>query len=182
MQAVAAGAHEAAVLFLFLGKGLHDLDRGHAPLHERKDPAVEVAHLGRDFDDLAIEPGDQREQDGHDRQRQHGQQRVHRKQHDQHAGEQDHRRENRQHPVHDHRLDSKAVRGNPVEQIADPLLVVIGERQMLQMGIKVAAQIVDHALADPDRRVIVPQGQRAGAQMDDYDADAGEEQQQACRQ
>jgi hypothetical protein len=45
------------------------------------------------------------------------------------------------------------------------------------MGIKVAAQIVDHALANPDRRVVVPEGQRAGAQMDDDDAGAGEQQQ-----
>ena len=57
------------MLFLLLGEGLYDLDCRHAPLHERIDPAVEVAHLGGDIDDLAVEAGDQQEQDRHDGQR-----------------------------------------------------------------------------------------------------------------
>ena len=60
--------------------------------------------------------------------------------------------------VHDHRLDGEAVGGDPVHQIADPLPAVKGERQPLQMRVEGAAQIVDHALADPDRRVVVPAG------------------------
>ena len=60
--------------------------------------------------------------------------------------------------VHDHRLDGEAVGGDAVHQVADPLAAVIGERQPLQMRVEVAAQIVDHALADPDRRVVVPAG------------------------
>ena len=170
------------MLLVLLREGLHDLDRRHAPLHERIDPAFEIAHLGRDVDDLAVERGDQREQHRHDRQRQHGQQRVHREQHDQHAAEQHQRRQDRQQPVHDHRLHGETVGGDAVHQIADPLAAVIAERQPLQMRVEVAAQIVDHRLPDPDRRVVVPAGQRAGAEMHQHDADAGEQQQRQRRQ
>ena len=165
------------MLLFLLGEGLHDLDRRHAPLHERIDAAVEVAHLGRHLDDLAVEAGDQHEQDRHDGQRQDRQQRVHRKQHDQHAGEQDHRRQDRQYPVHDHRLHGEAVGSDPVQQIADPLAAVIGQRKPLQMRVKIAAQVVDHVLADPDRRVVVEERQRAGAEIDDDKTNAGGQQQ-----
>ena len=180
-QAFAAGAHKAAVFLLLLRKSLHDLDRRNAPLYERIDAGVGIAHLGRDLDDLAIKGGNQAKQDRHDGQRQQRQQRIHREQHDQHAGEQDHRREDRQYAVHDHRLNREAVGGNAVHQIADPLTAVIGERQALEMRIEVAAQIVDHVLADPDRRVIVQQRQRAGPQIEDDEADAGDQQQQRGR-
>ena len=50
------------------------------------------------------------------------------------------------------------------------------------MGVEVAAQIVDHVLADPDRRVIVQQGQGASAEIDHDDAGAGDQQQQGGRQ
>ncbi len=69
VEAGAARAHEAAVFFLFLGEGLHDLDRAHRPVDEGIDMAVAVAHFGRHRDDLAIEDRDQHEQRRHDRQR-----------------------------------------------------------------------------------------------------------------
>jgi len=85
-------------------------------------------------------------------------------------------------PVHDHRLDGKAVGGDAIQQIADPLAAVVGEREALQMGVEVAAQVVDHALPDPDRRVIVQHGQHAGGEMNNDDAGAGNDQQHARRQ
>ncbi len=50
------------------------------------------------------------------------------------------------------------------------------------MGVEVAAQVVDHVLADPDRRVIVQEGQGAGAEIDHDDAGAGDQQQHRRRQ
>ena len=170
------------MLFFLLRESLHDLDRRYAPLHQRIDAGIGVAHFRGDLDDLAIEDRDHDEQDRHDGQREQSQRRVHREQHDQHAAQQDHRREDRQDAVHDHRLNREAVGGDPVHQIADPLAAVIGQGETLQMRIKIAAQVIDHVLADPDCRVIVQQGQRAGAEMDDDDGEAGEQQQRAGRQ
>ena len=112
-----------------------------------------------------------------DRQRQQRQCRIERQQNDEHAAEQHGGRQDRQHAVHDHRLDGKAVRGDPIEQIADPLPAVKGERQPLQVSVEGAAQIVDHPLPDADRRVVVQQGQRSGAEMHDDNAETGKQQQ-----
>ncbi len=169
------------MFLVLLGKGLDQLDRRHRPLHDGIDAAFGVAHLGRDIDDLAVEPKNQPKQQRNDGQRQQGQCRVERQQNKQHPAEQHGGRQDRQYAVHDHRLNGKAVGGDPVEQIADPLPAMKGEGQPLQVRVEGAAQIVDHPLPDPDRRVIVQQGQRPGAEMHDDNAETGKQQQSGRR-
>ena len=129
-------SHEAAIFLLFLGEGLHHLDRGDRPLDERVDAAVGVANLAGDGRDLAVEERDEHEERRNDGQRQQRQHRIERHQHEQHAGQEDDGRDDRQQPVHDHGLDGEAVGGHAIHEVADLLAAVKGQRQALQMAVE----------------------------------------------
>ncbi len=54
--------------------------------------------------------------------------------------------------------------------------VVVGERELLHVGVQVAAQVVRHPLADAGRKVLVAVGEDGVQQGDDHDAGAGQQQ------
>ena len=48
----------------------------------------------------------------------------------------------------------KRVGHHAEQQVAGLLLVVELQRQLLEVGVELGAQVVDHALADVDRQVV----------------------------
>ena len=78
-------------------------------------------------------------------------------------------------------MHGEAVGGDAEHDVADLLPAVEGERQSLEVGVEGSAQIVDHALADTDRRVVVQEGQRPPDELDKDNPETGETQERERR-
>ena len=63
--------------------------------------------------------------------------------------------------VHGEGLQREGVGGHPVEEVAHSAAAVKGEREPVEVGVEIAAQIAHHALADADGRAVVHDGEGA---------------------
>ena len=79
--------------------------------------------------------------------------------------------------VHNHGLDRETVRRDPIQEIAHSLPAVEGKRRSLEVGIEGATQVVHHVLTDADRGIVMEQGQRSGAKLDEHYCCAGKQKQ-----
>src|SRR2546426_11968281 len=89
------------------------------------------------------------------------------------------RAHDREEAVHGERLNGEGVGREAVEEITDLAPAVKGEREALEVGVELAPEVVDHALADADGGVVAAHAERAQERVDADQRPAGGRQEPA---
>ena len=121
--------------------------------------------------------GEARKDDkGHDRHRQDGHRRpcqrdIGCEQNDDRAHQQDHRADQLQESLPDEQADLLHVIGGADHQLPGLVLIVIGERQILDLGVQIVAQVIRHRLRIFLRPVGLQEGEETAQDGEEHDRD-----------
>ena len=145
-----------SLLFVVLPrKGLDDPDRRQHFLDDRQQVAFLLAHRARGLLDPPRVAVDHQEEHRHHRQGNEREAPVEIEHHPDHAGQGRHADEHAEQRGVDEGLDGFDVARDARDQVARSHLVVLGERQSLNVVVEGPAQVVSHPLTHAGRQVLV---------------------------
>ena len=165
---------QAPLFVLFARESLHHADGREHFLDDGDDLAFFLAHLARRLLDqarVAVDHDEQRRRHGEGDQREAP---VDVEHHADHADQRQAVDHHAQQAGSDEALDGIDIAGDAADQVAGLLLIVIGERQALDMRIERLPQIVHDPLADAGGKILFGVGADGVEDRDHQDGDGGE--------
>ena len=149
LAALLAALRDALGLVALAAERLDDAHRRQALGRERRDLPLPLALLARGEAHLAAVVGRDEAEHRRDRDHRHADQRVDQEADDDHPDQRQDRLGDRAEVLGEQRADRVRVAGEAGDEVALLAAVVVGERQALEMGVHLQAQLVRDALARP---------------------------------
>ena len=147
--ALLAALGDALGLVALAAERLDDAHRRQRLGGERRDLALALALAARGDADLAAVVDRHEAEHRRDRDHRHADQRIDQQGHDDHPDERQDRLGHRAEVLGEQRADRVRVTGEPRHEVALLAAVVVGEREALQVGVHLQAQLVGDALPRP---------------------------------
>ena len=148
-------ALEAGLLVIFARKCLHDANRREYLLCDRGNFSLTPPDIARGLFHAPCKPVHQDEQYGSDAQSDQGESPIHRNYDEDHAAESNTVDQESQQSRLDQFSGHIDVTSQGAHQVPQPLLVVVGEREALNVPIKVATHVVHDPVADARHQIVL---------------------------